>query len=86
MSLRVYIKNPKLEVPVRFEYTEKVFNALGEAGIEIPFPHLQLFIDEAKAFQNSFLMESRLPLSNGHPGDGERTSEEEGQRSRGVEE
>ena len=86
MSLRVYIKNPKLEVPVRFEYTEKVFNALGEAGIEIPFPHLQLFIDEAKAFQNSVLMEPRLPLQNGRAGDGERTSEEEGQRSRGVEE
>ena len=75
MSLRVYLKNPKLEMPVRFEYTEKVFNALGQAGIEIPFPHLQLFIDEAKAFNGSFLMQPRLPLSNGHSG--ERTSEQE---------
>ena len=77
MSLRIYIKNPKLEVPVRFEYTEKVFNALGEAGIEIPFPHLQLFIDEAAAFQNSFLMQPRLPLQNGHAGEHKQTSEQE---------
>ena len=51
MELRVYLKDPGLEVPVRFEYQEKVFFALRGAGIEIPFPHLQLFIDEAAAFQ-----------------------------------
>ena len=84
MSLRVYLKNPKLEVPVRFEYTEKVFNALGEAGIEIPFPHLQLFIDEAAAFKDSFLMQPRLPPSNGHAA-GRTSEEEEGERSRGGE-
>ena len=82
MALRVYLKNPKLEVPVRFEYTEKVFGALGEAGIEIPFPHLQLFIDEAAAFKGSFLMQPRLPLQgeNGHAAEGE-----EEQEGRGVE-
>lgn len=50
MALRFYLRNPKEEVPVRWEYTEKVREALREADIEIPFPHLQLFIDEAKAF------------------------------------
>ena len=29
------------------EYTEKVKGALDEAGIEIPFPHLQLFVEDS---------------------------------------
>jgi small conductance mechanosensitive channel len=62
MALRVFLRNPKLEVPVRLEYIEKVREALREADIEIPFPHLQLFVDEAKAFENSFLMQPTLPL------------------------
>lgn len=64
MELRLYLRNPKLEKPVGFEYTEKVLEALREADIEIPFPHLQLFIDEAKAFKDSFLMQ---PPRNGNP-------------------
>lgn len=51
MALRLYLKDPRLALPIRFEYQERVFEALTEAGIEIPFPHLQLFIDEAKAFE-----------------------------------
>lgn len=61
MSLRFFLKNPKLEVPVRFEYLEKIFNALKDAEIEIPFPHLQLFIDEARALENSFLLRPDFP-------------------------
>lgn len=56
MELRLHLKDPQLEVPVRFEYQEKVFDALKAAGIEIPFPHLQLFIDEAKAFEGTRLL------------------------------
>ena len=56
MELRVHLRDPKLEVSVRFEYQEKVFEALKAAGIEIPFPHLQLFIDEARAFRGSRLL------------------------------
>ncbi len=52
MALRLHLKDPQLEVPLRFEYTEKVFDALRAAGIEIPFPHLQLFIDEAKGLED----------------------------------
>ena len=48
MVLRFYIADSSLEVPMQAEYYEKVFVALKGAGIEIPFPHLQLFIDEAK--------------------------------------
>ena len=53
MALRLHLRDPQLEVPVRLEYQEKVFEALKAAGISIPFPHLQLFIDEAKAFERS---------------------------------
>ncbi|NNF57558.1 MAG: mechanosensitive ion channel family protein [Rhodothermaceae bacterium] len=62
MELRLYLKDPRLEVPVRFEYQEKVFNALKAADIEIPFPHLQLFIDEAKAFEDAPLFTQQPPL------------------------
>lgn len=61
MALRLYLTNPKLEVPVRFEYIEKVREALREADIEIPFPHLQLFVDEAKALEDSFIMNKDWP-------------------------
>lgn len=67
MSLRLYLRNPKLEVPVRWEYVEKVREALRDADIEIPFPHLQLFLDEAKAFDESFLMQPKLPLAGNKP-------------------
>ena len=51
MALRLFLKDPQLEIPIEFEYTEKVFHALRAAGIEIPFPHLQLFIDEAQGLK-----------------------------------
>ncbi len=57
MELRVFLKDPKIEIPVRWEYLEKVREALRAADIEIPFPHLQLFIDEAQAFQDAPFMQ-----------------------------
>ncbi|BBM69148.1 mechanosensitive ion channel family protein [Rhodothermus marinus] len=68
MVLRLYIRNPHDAVPMKFEYTEKIREALREADIEIPFPHRQLFIDEAKAFERATWMR---PASNG---DGEQSS------------
>ena len=56
LELRLHLRDAKLEVPIRFEYQEKIFNALRAAGIEIPFPHLQLFVDEAKAFEGTRLL------------------------------
>ena len=55
MVLRFYVRDPSQEVPIRWEYTEKVREALREADIEIPFPHQQLFLDEAKAFEGTTL-------------------------------
>ena len=51
MALRIHLRDSQLEVPIRFEYTERVFDALRAADIEIPFPHLQLFIDGAKGLR-----------------------------------
>jgi small conductance mechanosensitive channel len=47
MVLRFYIRDTSKEVPMIAEYTEKIFKALKAARIEIPFPHLQLFVDGA---------------------------------------
>lgn len=55
MRLRFYITETVLEIPMIAEYTEKVFVALKAADIEIPFPHLQLFIDEAKGLYPQLL-------------------------------
>jgi small conductance mechanosensitive channel len=59
MRLWIFLKDPRLEVPIRFEYTERIREALREADIEVPFPHLQLFVDEAKAFEGTQLMAPR---------------------------
>ena len=67
MVLRLYLKDAKLEVPIRYEYIEKVREALREADIEIPFPHLQLYVDEAKAFDGLVLNPPLLPPSNQAP-------------------
>jgi len=56
MAFRFYLRDPSQEVPLRWEYTEKVREALREADIEIPFPHRQLFLDEAKALEGSRLL------------------------------
>ncbi len=57
MTLRFYLRDPSQEIPMRWEYTEKVREALREADIEIPFPHRQLFLDEAKAFDQAPFMD-----------------------------
>lgn len=64
MALRFFLRDPKQELPVKWEYIEKVREALRDADIEIPFPHLQLFVDEAKAFADAPFM--RPPSTNGN--------------------
>ena len=46
LEARVWITRADLEKPVTARVVEACKNALDEAGIEIPFPHLQLFIDQ----------------------------------------
>ena len=67
MELHVHVEDAGDAVPVRFHYTEAVRKALGEADIEIPFPHLQLFVDGAEGL-------ARLPA---FAGGGARVAEDE---------
>ncbi len=62
LVLRFYLRDPSEEIPIRWEYTEKVRETLREADIEIPFPHRQLFLDEAKGLQGSTVFP---PTGNG---------------------
>jgi small conductance mechanosensitive channel len=64
MELWLYLNDPVQEQPVRWEYAERIREALRDAGIEIPFPHLQLYFDEAKALEE--------PITVKHVGDEER--------------
>jgi small conductance mechanosensitive channel len=48
LSVRVWVAAAENEVPVKFRVVEASKKALDAAGIEIPFPHLQLFVDDVK--------------------------------------
>ena len=48
LQLRFWIENPADKFAFLSAYTEKAKAALDEAGIEIPFPHLQLFVEDSK--------------------------------------
>jgi small conductance mechanosensitive channel len=54
MALRFWLKNPHQEVPLEFEYREKIKLALDEAGITIPFPHLSLFVENLPSGTRGF--------------------------------
>ncbi len=45
LVVRVWVDQAENEVPVKFRVVEACKVALDEAGIEIPFPHMQLFVD-----------------------------------------
>jgi small conductance mechanosensitive channel len=49
MSVRVWIDDPSLEQPVYFRVIEASKLALDAAGIQIPYPHLQLFLEDVDA-------------------------------------
>ncbi|MEO8202059.1 MAG: mechanosensitive ion channel family protein, partial [Gemmatimonadota bacterium] len=48
LEVRVWIDEASLERPIFFRVMEASKVALDEAGIEIPFPHLQLFIEDVR--------------------------------------
>lgn len=49
LKLRFWLADESLERRIRYEYTEKAKKALDAAKIEIPFPHMQLFIENTPA-------------------------------------
>ncbi|MBA2563855.1 MAG: mechanosensitive ion channel family protein [Gemmatimonadetes bacterium] len=44
LQLRFWLKDPRLEIPMEFRYTEKIKAALDAAEIEIPFPQMVLHV------------------------------------------
>jgi small conductance mechanosensitive channel len=61
LELRLFVTDPGDALPVRLDFIERIRKALGEAGIEIPFPHLQLFLDEAQALRETPVRVVREP-------------------------
>jgi len=51
LQLRFWIENPSDQYAFFWEYTEKCKEALDRSGIEIPFPHLQLFVEKTKGIE-----------------------------------
>ena len=51
LQLRFWIEDPLLKWELMWEYTEKCKIALDKAGIEIPYPHMQLFLEKTKGLQ-----------------------------------
>jgi small conductance mechanosensitive channel len=49
LMLRFWISDEAIERRIGYEYTEKAKNALDSAGIEIPFPHVQLMLENTPA-------------------------------------
>jgi small conductance mechanosensitive channel len=48
LLVRVWVDRPELERPVFFRALEASKLALDAAGIQIPYPHLQLFVDDVE--------------------------------------
>lgn len=51
MQLRFWTEDPLLNFSLMWEYTEKCKQAMDLAGIQIPFPHMQLFIEKTEGLQ-----------------------------------
>ena len=51
MQLRFWTLDPLLKFNLMWEYTEKCKHAMDQAGIEIPFPHMQLFLENTEGLQ-----------------------------------
>lgn len=49
LQLRFWTEDPALKFSLMWEYTEKVKTALGDAGIQIPYPHMRLFLEQTEA-------------------------------------
>lgn len=62
LDLRLFAKDARDEIPVRVDHVELIRETLRDAEIEIPFPHLQLFVDGAKGLEG---------LLRGAPTDGD---------------
>jgi small conductance mechanosensitive channel len=51
LALCFWVKDEGLERKMKGEYLEKAKNALDAAGIQIPFPHMQVFVEQTPAIE-----------------------------------
>lgn len=49
LEMRFWIEESVMKFSMMWEYIEKVKIALDSAGIEIPYPHMQLFVEQTEA-------------------------------------
>ncbi|MFP3981839.1 MAG: mechanosensitive ion channel family protein [Desulfobacterales bacterium] len=49
LEMRFWTRDSVMKYSLMWEYIEKVKTALDRAGIEIPFPHMQLFLEQTEA-------------------------------------
>jgi len=52
LELRIWIADESIGRTIKYEYLEKAKNAFDAAGIQIPFPHLQLMVEETPAIHS----------------------------------
>jgi small conductance mechanosensitive channel len=52
MQLRFWTQDSLMKFPMEWEYVEKCKHALDEADIEIPFPHLQMFLERSEGLKD----------------------------------
>lgn len=52
LEMRFWTEEPWDMYPLRWEYIEKCKRALDEADIEIPFPHLQMFLERSEGLSD----------------------------------
>ena len=69
LSAQVWVHAKDIEVKGRIscELLETIKQALDDANIEMPFPHLQLFIEEAKGLEPWLNSEFKLSAANAKP-------------------
>ncbi|MGD2126580.1 MAG: mechanosensitive ion channel [Desulfobacteraceae bacterium] len=48
LELRFWTEDSLMKYPLQWEYTERCKRALDEVGIEIPFPHRQIFLERSE--------------------------------------
>jgi small conductance mechanosensitive channel len=49
LVLRLWVLDESIEMALQCEYLEKAKKALDAAGIQIPFPHMQIFLEQTEA-------------------------------------
>jgi small conductance mechanosensitive channel len=68
LALRFWLKNPHHEVPLEFEYLERLKRTLDDAGIGIPYPHVSLRVERMPEVR--VVRGPEAPAGPESPGDG----------------